>query len=104
MGMLSRVAADEIVLLSTTMFDNANKTNELLSDVIPDIQRNSVLMQEVTAASNEQIDGIGNINCSVQELQDGSNETVMVSNRMAEESKTLSEQFKLLNKAIEYFK
>lgn len=99
-----RQAADEIKLLSNEVVSSTNHTNRLISDLIPDIQKNANLMQEVTAATNEQISDIESINRSVKELNRGSQESVTVSERLAEGSHNLSEQFKLLNNAISYFK
>jgi methyl-accepting chemotaxis protein len=100
----SRVAADEIIVLSQEMVNTATATNHLLTDMIPEIQKNSQLMKEVSAATNEQVGDINNINRSVQMLNDGSHESVTVSERLADGSQALSEQFGQLSQAIGYFK
>ena len=100
----SRQAADEIIELSNDVVSATNLTNQLIADLIPDIQKNSELMDEVTASSNEQISDIESINLSVQELNNSSQQSVVVSERLAKGSQNLTEQHKQLIDAISYFK
>jgi len=100
----SRLAADEIMNMSQEMVNSSARANELLGDLIPDIQKNANLMQEVTAASNEQVADIDTINRSVRDLFEGSRDSVTMSERLAEGSKNLSTQFQKLNEAIAHFK
>jgi methyl-accepting chemotaxis protein len=100
----SRQAADEIMELSNEVVATTGLTNQLISDLIPDIEKNAELMAQVTAATNEQVADIESINQSVQELKEGSQSSVSVSDRLATGSQNLSDQLKNLNEAMAYFK
>jgi len=49
----SQTAAAEISKLSTTSVDVAEKAGEMLSRIVPDIQKTAELVQEINAASND---------------------------------------------------
>jgi methyl-accepting chemotaxis protein len=86
------------------MVDTTTKTNKLLTDLIPDIHKNMQLMQEITAGGNEQLHDIEHITESMQDFKDGSQETIIVSERLSDSSKNLTEQYQQLNEALRYFK
>lgn len=100
----SRVAADEIMTLSGQVVAATSLTNRLIGDLIPDIQRNSELMDEVIASSNEQVNDIESLNMSVQELHFSSQESVIIAERLSKGSNELSEQYQQLDQAVSYFK
>lgn len=99
-----RQAADEITQMSEQMVKSATATNQLLSNLIPDMERNAVLMQEVTASTHEQVNDIENINRSVKELNQNGQDSVTISETLTERTSQLSSQFSKLNGAIAYFK
>lgn len=100
----SKIAADEIQHLSKEMVQTTEKSNNLLLDLIPDIQKNAQLMQEIAVASNEQHSGIEQINNSMQELNRASQESVEVSDRLSESSNNLAQQSEALSEVIVHFK
>ena len=53
----SQTAAREISELSASSVEIAEKAGKMLNGIVPDIQRTSELVQEITAASNEQNSG-----------------------------------------------
>ncbi len=65
----SQTAAAEINKLSASSIKVAEKAGELLTKIVPDIQRTSELVQEITAASNEQNSGAEQINSDIQQLR-----------------------------------
>jgi methyl-accepting chemotaxis protein len=101
---LSKKAADEIHTLSKAMVETTAKTNQLLTDLIPDMDKNSSLVQEISAASNEQNSGIDQINQSIQGLSTSSQQTVVVAEKLSESSAKLTDQSGLLHETITFFK
>ncbi len=100
----SKMAAEEIESLVMQMVELTAKTNQLLLDLIPDLENNSSLMQEICSACKEQVMGIEQINHSMQELNHTSQETVLVSDKLAETSAALIKNSKDLIDTIEFFK
>ena len=58
----SQTAAGEISKLSTSSVEVAEKAGNMLSKLVPDIQKTAELVQEISAASNEQNAGAEQIN------------------------------------------
>jgi methyl-accepting chemotaxis protein len=100
----SKQASDEIQLLSQQMVNTTSNSNKLLIDLMPDIRKNAQLMQEISVASNEQLSGIEQINHSMQELNKSSQQSVVVSDRLAESAKNLTTQSENLGEMIGFFK
>jgi methyl-accepting chemotaxis protein len=100
----TKQASDEIKILSQQMVQTTSNTNHLLVDLIPDIQKNAQLMQEISISGNEQISEIDHINHSMHELNSASQESVVVSERLSDSSKSLAIQSKQLSEVIAYFK
>jgi len=101
---LSKSAADEIHKLSFSMVDATSKTNQLLIDLIPDMDKNAHLVQEISAASSEQNSGIDQINRSIVELSSSSQQTVLIADKLSDSSKKLRQQSDLLDDVISFFK
>jgi methyl-accepting chemotaxis protein len=101
---LSKTAADEIQVVSREMLEATSKTNQLLTDLLPDMDKNKRLVHEISAASMEQNSGIDQINQSIQLLNTASQETVFIAEKLSESSTKLSDQSALLQDTIEFFK
>jgi methyl-accepting chemotaxis protein len=100
----SKNASDEIQALTKTMVETTLKTNQLIMDLIPDMDKNSKLVREISAASKEQNSGIEQINRSMQELNKATQETVGIADRLSGRSQELSEQSNILKDAVSFFK
>jgi hypothetical protein len=57
----SQVAAQEIGTVASSSVELAEKAAKLLDEMVPSIKKTSVLGQEITAASQEQASGVGQI-------------------------------------------
>ena len=79
----SQNAAIEISDLSTTSVGIAEKAGEMLTRLVPDIQKTAELVAEINAASGEQANGIQQINSAIQQLN-----TVVQQNASAAEELT----------------
>ncbi|NBC81772.1 MAG: PAS domain-containing protein [Bacteroidetes bacterium] len=100
----SQIAADEINELSTQSVEVANKSGSLLNSLVPNIQRTSALVQEITAASIEQSSGANQVNNAIQELNKVTQRNAATSEEMATSSEELSAQSETLMELISFFK
>ena len=64
----SQTAAAEISKLSATSVEVAERAGEMLTKIVPDIQKTAELVQEINAASKEQNTGAEQINKAIQQL------------------------------------
>jgi methyl-accepting chemotaxis protein len=94
----SKIAADEILKLSKESVVNTASSTEMIREIIPEIKRTSILIQEITAGSIEQTNGAEQINNALQQLnnvtqQNAANADVLVnsSGRMNNEAENLKE-------------
>jgi len=99
----SRVTAEEINELATNSVDIAEKAGVLITAVIPDIVKTSDLIQEISAASEEQSSGIGQINDSMMQLDKATQQNAAASEQLAATSEELSGQAEQLQQAVAFF-
>ena len=100
----SQTAAAEINKLSASSVQVAEKAGEMLARMVPDIQKNADLVQEITAASNEQSSGAGQINKAIQQLDQVVQQNASASEQMASMSSELLSQAEQLQSTIAFFK
>jgi methyl-accepting chemotaxis protein len=100
----SQTAAGEINKLSASSVQIAEKAGEMLTRMVPDIQRNADLVQEIAAASNEQSAGAGQINKAIQQLDQVIQQNAAASEEMASTSVELLTQAEQLQNTIAFFK
>ncbi|MBI5632653.1 MAG: CZB domain-containing protein [Nitrospirae bacterium] len=99
----SQAAAAEISQLSTTSVQVAEKAGEMLSRIVPDIQKTAELVQEISAASNEQNTGAEQINKAIQQLDQVIQQNAGASEEMASTSEELASQAEQLQHTISFF-
>jgi methyl-accepting chemotaxis protein len=100
----SQKAAGEITELSGSSVKVAEKAGELLSKILPDVQRTSELVQEITAASREQDSGAGQINKAIQQLDQVIQQNAASSEQTSSTSEELSSQAAQMQTAIAFFR
>jgi methyl-accepting chemotaxis protein len=100
----SQKAAAEIGELSTKSVDVAEKAGQMLEQIVPDIQRTAELVQEISAASNEQNSGADQINKAIMQLDQVIQQNASGSEEMASMSEELSSQSQALQTTVGYFK
>jgi methyl-accepting chemotaxis protein len=100
----SQIAANEIDGLSKTSVAIAEKSGKLLEQIVPNIQKTSRLVQEITASSIEQNTGADQVNSAVQQLSQVIQQNAAASEEMASSSEELSSQAEQLQEAISFFK
>ena len=100
----SQTAAGEINILSTSSVQIAERAGEMLTRIVPDIQKTADLVQEITAASNEQSSGVDQINKAIQQLDQVIQQNASASEEMASTSEELLGQAEQLQSTIAFFK
>jgi len=100
----SQKAAGEIGQLSTTSVEVAEHAGELLSRIVPDIQKTASLVQEISAASNEQNAGAEQINKAIQQLDQVIQQNASASEQTASTAEELAAQAEQLQTAVSFFK
>ncbi|MGD9158375.1 MAG: methyl-accepting chemotaxis protein [Desulfobacteraceae bacterium] len=100
----SQRAAGEISNLSGSSVEVAEKAGEMLSRMVPDIQKTAGLVQEIAAASNEQNAGAVQINMAIQQLDQVIQQNASASEQMASTAEELSSQAEQLQGTVAFFR
>ncbi|MBF0551643.1 MAG: MCP four helix bundle domain-containing protein [Deltaproteobacteria bacterium] len=100
----SQNAAKEISSLSITSVEVAEHAGKLIETIIPDIQRTSELIQEISSSSSEQAGGIQQVSKAVQQLDQVVQQNASASEEMASASEQLSAQSEQLKEIISFFR
>jgi len=100
----SQTAAAEISELSSSSVDVAENAGIKLSKMVPDIQRTAELVQEISAACNEQNNGANQINKAIQQLDSVIQRNTGAAEDMSSTSVELAGQAEVLQRTIGFFK
>ncbi|MBI9104683.1 MAG: methyl-accepting chemotaxis protein [Spirochaetales bacterium] len=100
----SGIAAGEISELSSDSVHIAETAGELLTKLVPDIQKTAELVQEISLASHEQSDGVEQINTSILQLDEIIQQNSASSEELAATSEELSAQAESLLEMIKFFR
>ncbi len=100
----SQKAAAEINQLSGTTVKVSERAGEMLTKLVPDIQRTAELVQEIAAASKEQDTGAEQINKALVELEKVIQQNASASEEMASTTEELTSQSEQLVSALSFFR
>ncbi|MFW5777553.1 MAG: methyl-accepting chemotaxis protein [Bacteroidota bacterium] len=100
----SQVAAAEIDKLSKFGVGISEEAGKKLSEIVPEIQKTSQLVQEIAAASVEQTSGADQVNSAIQQLNQVTQQNAAASEEMATSSEELASQADQLLEMVSYFK
>ncbi|MBI9068696.1 MAG: HAMP domain-containing protein [Salinivirgaceae bacterium] len=100
----SKIAADEIGILSKSSVEVTEVAGKLMSQLIPEIQKTSSLVREISAASLEQDSGADQINSAIQQLNNVTQQNAAASEEMATSSEEMASQADQLKEIISFFK
>jgi len=100
----SQVAAQEIEQVASSSVELAEKAGNLLGEMVPNIRRTSNLVQEITAASEEQSAGVGQINAAVTQLSQTTQQNASSSEELAATAEEMSSQAEQLQQTMSFFK
>jgi methyl-accepting chemotaxis protein len=96
----SQKAAFEIGELSSSSVNVAKRAGEMLAKIVNDIGKTADLVQEISAASNEQNTGTNQVNTAIQQLDTVIQQNASASEEMAATAEELSAQADILQDAI----
>ena len=100
----SQVAAQEIEEVASSSVELADKAGKLLDEMVPNIRRTSDLVQEITAASEEQSSGVAQINMAVNQLSQTTQQNASSSEELAATAEEMSGQAEQLQQTMSFFK
>lgn len=99
----SQTAAGEISRLSSSSVAVAESAGDMLTKLVPDIQKTAELVQEISAASNEQSTGAEQINKAIMQLDQVIQQNASASEEIAATSEELASQAEQLQDSIKFF-
>jgi methyl-accepting chemotaxis protein len=100
----SQVAAQEIGEVATSSVELAERAGGLLDRMVPNIRKTSDLVQEITAASEEQSSGVGQINAAVGQMSQTTQMNASSSEELAATAEEMSSQAEQLQQAMAFFR
>jgi methyl-accepting chemotaxis protein len=100
----SQIAAQEISTVATGSVELAEKAGRLLDEIVPSIKKTSDLVQEISAASQEQSTGLGQINTAVTQLSLTTSQNAAASEELAATAQEMGNQADLLQRTMGFFK
>jgi methyl-accepting chemotaxis protein len=100
----AQVAAQEIGQVAGSSVELAEKAGSLLDEMVPSIRKTSDLVQEITAASQEQSAGVGQINSAVGQLAQTTQQNASSSEELAATAEEMSAQSEQLQQMMSFFR
>ncbi len=100
----SQTSAQEISELAHNSVDVAHHAGELLDKIVPSIQSTSHLVEEITAASEEQRSGVEQVNLAIGQLDKVAQNAASASEELSASSESMAEETKLLKQTIGFFR
>jgi methyl-accepting chemotaxis protein len=100
----SQIAAQEIGTVASSSVELAERAGKLLDQMVPNIKKTSDLVQEITAASEEQSSGVGQINAAVAQLSQTTQQNASSSEELAATAEEMSGQAEQLQQTMAFFK
>ncbi len=100
----SKIAADDIDRLTKSGVEVSEKAGKQLSDIVPEIERTSRLVQEIAAANMEMYTGSTYVTNAMEQLNKVTLQNAASSEQMASSAAELANQAKLLKESVSYFK
>jgi methyl-accepting chemotaxis protein len=99
----SQVAAKEISELASDSVTVSERAGTLLGEMIPSIRKTSDLVQEITAASEEQAVGLSQISNAMSQLNQATQQNAAASEELAATSEEMSGQAEQLQELMGFF-
>ncbi|MDD5175086.1 MAG: methyl-accepting chemotaxis protein [Sterolibacterium sp.] len=100
----SQIAAQEIGQLASSSVAVAEQAGKLLDTMVPSIKKTSDLVREIAAASQEQSNGVGQINSAMGQLNQATQQNASASEELAATAEEMSGQSEQLTSLMSFFK
>jgi methyl-accepting chemotaxis protein len=99
----SQTAANEISALASGSVKIAERSGQLLGELVPSIRKTADLVQEVAAASTEQSTGVTQINQAMSRVDDVTQRNASAAEELASTSEEMASQAEALQQLMEFF-
>ncbi len=99
----AHTATEEINQMAGESISVAERAGEMLVKLVPDIERTSTLVQEITAASQEQESGSEQINRAIQQLDTVTQNNAAMTEQIASTAEELANQAEHLRQTMAFF-
>lgn len=99
----SQVAAQEIGQLAKESVTRAELAGKSLNEIVPSISKTADLVQEISAASQEQTTGVGQINSSIAQVSQTMQQNAAASEELSSTSEEMSAHALALQDTVDYF-
>ncbi len=100
----SQVAASEISSLTGDSVKVAEKAGALLEKMVPDIAKTAELVQEISASSDEQSSGVGQIAHAMKQLDKATQQNAAGSEELAATAEQMQGQSEKLQELVSFFR
>ena len=100
----SQIAAQEISTVATGSVELAEKAGSLLDQIVPSIRKTSDLVQEISAASQEQSTGVNQINSAITQLSQTTQQAAAASEELSATAEEMNGQAGQLTQTMGFFK
>ena len=100
----SQQAAKEIGALASSSVQVAESSAQALADLVPAISKTAELVQEVTAASDEQSSGVSQINRAISRVDQVTQQNASAAEELSGTAEQLAGQASLLQKRMVFFR
>jgi len=99
----SKRSVSEIEELSGSSVKLTKETKELLVELVPEIEKTAVLIDEIANAGLEQDSGVNQVNMAINQLNEISQQNAGISEELAANAEELTSRAEELKKVIAYF-
>ena len=100
---VTKKAAEEINQLAMSSLEVSEKAGQMLSTLVPSIQKTTELIQEISAASYEQNTGAEQVNLAIQQADQITQRNVTIAEETASASEELANQARQLQHTVAFF-
>ncbi|HEV2348764.1 MAG TPA: methyl-accepting chemotaxis protein [Terriglobia bacterium] len=100
----SQTAAQEISGLAGSSVKISERSGTLLAELVPTIKKTTELVQEVSAASNEQSSGVGQINRAMSQVDQVTQQNASAAEELASTSEEMASQAESLQQLMGFFR
>jgi methyl-accepting chemotaxis protein len=100
----SQTAARDIGGLASTSVKVAERSGQLLKELVPTIRKTADLVQEVSAASREQASGVDQMNTAMSQVDQVMQQNASAAEEMASTAEEVASQAEALRDAVAYFR
>ncbi len=100
----SKVAADEIIFISTNSVTVTEEADSLINNLTPEIEKTANLVQEISSASSEQVSGVDQVNAALNDLNTVIQQNASASEELATSAEGLAGQAERLKTMISFLR